>query len=125
MPGDRKAPGSGVIMYHVAEGLPLRPSAPNGSYRVSLIEADDDSLLLRTEYQGGNRGGASDAFGITRSSFRTGEHSRAKAVDGSALPFAISEIAVDAARHRARLRISPASAAGAAAAAAASGCGPC
>jgi hypothetical protein len=75
---------------------------------MSLIEADDDSAMFKTELQGGNRGTASDVFGAGRSTFRSGLHSRAKAVDGSALPFQVTEITVDAAAHRARVRISPA-----------------
>ena len=52
---------------------------------------------------------ASDAFGLTRTSFRAGEHSRAKAIDGSPFAFQITEISVDAGAHRARLRIRPGS----------------
>ena len=105
---DPKLPANGVLIYHVAEQQPTQnPSTLQGSYRVSLIEADDDSTLLRTELQGGNRGTASDAFGITRTSLRPGEHSRAKAIDGVPFGFQITEITIDAAAHRARLRISP------------------
>ena len=106
-PGDGKIPGNGVVMFHVSENLPVFPPTLTSPYRMSLIEADDDSAMFRTEQQGGNRGTASDAFGITKNTFRTGEHSRAMAVDGSPLPFQITEIVVDAAAHRARLRISP------------------
>ncbi len=105
--GDIRLPANGVLIHHIADTRPLHPSS--GAYRVSLIEADDDSLLLRTELQGGNRGQAGDAFGISRTTFRNGEHSRAKAVDGSPLPFAISEISISTAMHRARVRIAPVS----------------
>jgi immune inhibitor A len=105
--GDRRLPGSGVLIYHIAEHLPLRPNVPTGSYRVSLVEADDDSSLFRTEFAGGNRGTASDAFGVTRFSYISGEHTRAKAVDGSPLPFSITEISLNPAQHRASLRIAP------------------
>jgi M6 family metalloprotease-like protein len=106
-PGDEKIPGNGVVMFHVSETLPIFPQTLTSPYRMSLIEADDDSAMFRTELQGGNRGTAGDAFGITRTSFRPGEHSRARAVDGSPLPFQITEITVDAAGRRATLRISP------------------
>lgn len=105
-PGDGKIPGNGVVMFHVAEKLPFFPPNLSSPYRMSLIEADDDSAMFRTELQGGNRGTASDAFGLTRTSFRPGEHSRAKAVDGTPLPFQVTEIAVNAGAHRATVRIS-------------------
>jgi M6 family metalloprotease-like protein len=106
--GDAKVPGNGVVMYHVAQNLPIFPPTPQSSYRMSLIEADDDSAMFKTEVQGGNRGTASDAFGITRTTFRAGQHSRARSVDGTPFPFQITEISVDAGAHRARVRISPA-----------------
>jgi M6 family metalloprotease-like protein len=106
-PGDGKIPANGVLMYHVSENLPFFPPTPQSPYRMSLIEADDDSAMFKTELQGGNRGTASDVFGTSRTTFRPGEHSRARAVDGTPFPFQITEISVDAAAHRARLRISP------------------
>jgi hypothetical protein len=106
-PGDGKIPANGVLVFHVSENLPFFPPTLQSSYRMSLIEADDDSAMFKTEVQGGNRGTASDAFGLTRTSFRSGEHSRAKAVDGTPLRFQITEISVDASAHRARVRISP------------------
>jgi M6 family metalloprotease-like protein len=105
--GDGKIPTSGVVMYHVAQSLPFFPPNLQSPYRMSLIEADDDSSMFRTELQGGNRGVGSDAFGITRSTFRAGQHSRATSVDGTPFPFQITEISVDRAAHKARLRISP------------------
>ena len=105
--GDGKIPGNGVVIYHVAQNLPFFPPNLQSPYRMSLIEADDDSAMFKTELQGGNRGTASDAFGLTRTSFRAGEHSRARAIDGTPFAFQITEIAVDAGAHRARLRISP------------------
>jgi M6 family metalloprotease-like protein len=109
--GDGKVPGNGVVMYHVAQNLPVIAPNLQSPYRMSLIEADDDSSMFRTELQGGNRGTASDAFGLTRTSFRTGEHSRAQAIDGTPLPFQVTGISIEAGAHRARLRIGPAVAA--------------
>jgi M6 family metalloprotease-like protein len=105
--GDGKVPGNGVVMYHIAENLPYFPPNLQSPYRMSLIEADDDSSMFKTELQGGNRGTASDAFGITRNAFRPEQHTRARGIDGTPFPFQITEITVDAAAHRARLRISP------------------
>jgi len=107
-PGDGKIPGNGVVMYHVSQNLPAFPPTLLSPYRMSLIEADDDSAMFWTELQGGNRGTASDAFGLTRNVFRAGQHSRAQAIDGTPFAFQITDISVDAAAHRARLRISPA-----------------
>ena len=106
-PGDSRLPANGVLMFHVAESLPQFPSSLQSPYRVSLIEADDDSSMFKTELQGGNRGTPGDAFGITRTTFRMGEHSRAKAVDGIPFFFEITDIAIDAAAHKARVRIAP------------------
>jgi len=104
---DGKLPASGVLVFHVAESLPVYTQGLNSPYRVSLIEADDDSTLLRTELQGGNRGTPTDAFGVGGSALRPGVHTRARGVDGTPFPFAISSITIDAAAHRARLRIAP------------------
>jgi hypothetical protein len=106
-PGDGKIPGNGVVIYHVAQNLPFFPPNLQSPYRMSLVEADDDSSMFKTELQGGNRGVGGDAFGLTRTTFRAGQHSRARAVDGTPFPFQITEISVNAAAHRARLRISP------------------
>lgn len=109
--GDRRLPANGVLMYYVADSLSQFPSVSRGPYHVSLIEADDDSALFKTEQQGGNRGTAGDVFGGARASFRSGEHSRARTLGGAPLPFAISQIVVDASGHRATFRIAPASSA--------------
>ena len=106
-PGDSRLPANGVIMFHVAESLPQFPATLQSPYKVSLIEADDDSSLFRTELQGGNRGTPGDAFGITRTTFRAGEHSRAKSVDGVPFLFEITGITIDAAAHKARVRVAP------------------
>ena len=105
--GDEVLPANGVLIYHVADSLSFSPASPNDISRVRLIEADDDSALDRTEFRGGDRGSAGDAFGVSRTTFRPGSHSQAVSVDGKPLPFSISEITIDAARHRARVRVSP------------------
>jgi len=106
--GDRTPPAAGVLIYHIAESLPLYPSAgAPRQYRVSLIEADDDSTLLRTEAEGGDRGVSDDAFGVSVSELRPGTHSEAKGIDGVLFPFVISEITLDRTGHLARFRIAP------------------
>jgi hypothetical protein len=74
---------------------------------VSLIEADDDSTLFRTELQGGSRGESEDAFGIGGSRLTPMLHSRARAADGTPFPFEITGVTINAAAHRASLRIAP------------------
>jgi hypothetical protein len=106
-PGDAQLPANGVLIYHVAESLPQLAPNLHSPYRVSLIEADDDSSLFRTEVQGGNRGEPGDAFGITRTTLRPGEHTRARSVDGVPFTFEITDITIDAAAHRARVRVAP------------------
>jgi M6 family metalloprotease-like protein len=105
---DARLPTNGVLITHVAEALTQFPPTLQSPYRVSLIEADDDSTLLRTELEGGNRGAASDAFGVGVTSLRPGIHSRARAVDGTPFRFEITGITIDGAAHRAQVRIAPA-----------------
>lgn len=105
--GDEVPPANGVLIYHVAESLPVNPTTPGVPNRVRLIEADDDSALDRTELNGGNRGMAGDAFGVDRASLRPGEHSRAVAVNGTPFPFEITGITIDAVAQRARVRVTP------------------
>lgn len=105
---DVTLPSNGVLIYRIRPGLPQfpAPTAPR-EYRVMLVEADADSTLRKIESEGGNRGETADAFGGARSSFAPGTHPEATASDGTPLPFQITEISLDPANHRARLRISP------------------
>ena len=104
---DGKLPTNSVLITHVVENVPQFPPTLNSPYRVSLIEADDDSTLLRTELQGGNRGEPDDAFGVGGSSLVPGAHSRARAADGTPFAFAITEVTIHGPGRRATLRISP------------------
>jgi M6 family metalloprotease-like protein len=105
---DQMPPSNGVLIYHVDERVPMNP-APTAArvYRIRLMEADDGDQLIRTEGEGGDRGSATDAFGITRTTFATGAHSGARTTAGAPLPFVITEITIDAANHRATVRIKP------------------
>jgi immune inhibitor A len=104
---DDAPPATGVLIYHVDEALPMFPAltAPR-RYRVQLVEADDGSQLTRIEDEGGDRGSASDAFGISRMQFGTGNHSAAVTTAGAALPFAIREITLKS-NQTATVRIGP------------------
>jgi M6 family metalloprotease-like protein len=104
---DQKLPADGVLITHVVENIPQFPPTLTSPYRVSLIEADDDSTLFRTELQGGSRGESEDAFGIGGSRLTPMLHSRARAADGTPFPFEITGVTINAAAHRASLRIAP------------------
>jgi M6 family metalloprotease-like protein len=105
---DQLPPSNGVLIYHIDERLPAFPAATAPrKYRVRLVEADDGDQLIRTEGEGGDRGAAGDAFGISRKSFGTGTHSGALTTAGAPLPFSITDITIDAANHRATVRIKP------------------
>ena len=105
--GDLRIPGAGVLIYHVNQGLPLVP-APGAvrRYRIDLIEADDDSSLVRVHDEGGNRGVASDAFGPSVTSL-TSAHSEARSTSGQPFPFLIDNISINQSSGTAQLRISP------------------
>ena len=107
--GDGKIPGNGVLISHITESLPFRPAQPTDprTYRVALVEADDDSALVRIDAEGGNRGLLGDAFGRSVTSFATATHSAAKASDGSPLPFRLENISFTAATGKARVRVVP------------------
>ena len=108
-PGDMKIPGDGVIILHITESLPFRPLQPTDPrrYRVALVEADDDSALVRIDGEGGNRGMLADAFGRTVTSFASATHSAAKANSGTPLPFKIDQISFNPAIGKAQVRVVP------------------
>lgn len=105
--GDMMLPGAGVLIHHITESLPIRPALGTDPrlYRVALVEADDDSALVRIEAEGGNRGVLSDAFGRTVTTFSTATHSAARATSGAPLPFRLEEISFNEATHKARVRV--------------------
>lgn len=107
-PGDMKIPGHGVLVSHITETLPFRPAQPTDPrrYRVALVEADDDSALVRIDSEGGNRGVLADAFGRTVTTF-TAAHSAAKTDAGQPLPFRLEGISFDAVTGKARVRVRP------------------
>jgi len=105
--GDLGLPFSGVILYHVNDSLPFYP-LPSAArrYQVQLIEADDDSALVRIDAEGGNRGAAGDAFGHQVRRFGSATHS-ARTTAGNPLPFSIEDITIDARLGRARFFVRP------------------
>jgi immune inhibitor A len=64
---DEDLPASGVLVYHIdpkiAGNRPCETCAQQ--YRVSLLEADGNDGLRLSALQGGNRGEAGDAWGVT------------------------------------------------------------
>jgi len=107
-PIDVTPPAAGVLIYHVAVDLPYYPPVDGPrEYKVSLIEADDNGALLRTDGEGGDRGVAADAFGVLRSELVPGSHSGAVAINGTPFPFSLREIVIDRANHIARFRVAP------------------
>ncbi len=109
--GDAVIPADGILIHDIADSRPTDLGSGGVANRVRLIEADDDSGLVRSELEGGDRGVPGDAFGTTRTSLRPGEHSQAVSVTGLPLPFEITNMTIDRAHHRARVRISPIAAA--------------
>jgi M6 family metalloprotease-like protein len=107
MRGDAGVPGHGVLIYHIHEILPRVPATADEPrrYRVSLVEADDDSALVRIDAEGGNRGVGADAFGPAVTSFSSGQHSRARTLVGLPLPFRLEEISYNGATGRASVRV--------------------
>jgi M6 family metalloprotease-like protein len=61
---DRDLPASGVLVYRINDTIPFKPCREcTPVYGVMLLEADNDSTLVRTDPEGGNRGEAGDAYG--------------------------------------------------------------
>ena len=107
--GDMRIPANGVLISHITESLPFRPAQPTDprKYRVALVEADDDSALVRIDAEGGNRGVANDAFGRSVFEFGSATHSAAKMNSGAPLPFRIQDISFDETAGTARVRVVP------------------
>jgi M6 family metalloprotease-like protein len=107
--GDLGLPGNGVLLYHVDDSLSFRPNpTAKRQYRVQLIEADDDSALVRIDSENGNRGTAGDAFGKGVNAFAHATHSMARRTNGDPLPWTISSIQIDPAGGRAKITVRPA-----------------
>ena len=95
---DLDLPSSGVLILHidpkVSGNQPCATCAQ--TYRVSLLEADGNDGLRRTELQGGNRGEPGDAWGFAgpgRLSARTYPSTRLNS--GASSPVTIYEISLE------------------------------
>ncbi|MCH7905726.1 MAG: hypothetical protein IH944_14315, partial [Armatimonadetes bacterium] len=65
---DAGLPSSGVLMYHWdTEGARRPPRGTDGHYLFAMVEADGRTDLRLTSLNGGNRGEASDAWGLDAS----------------------------------------------------------
>jgi hypothetical protein len=62
---------------------------------------------LRLDSENGNRGAASDAFGISVKTFSYATHSMARRSNGARLPWKISAIHIDVARGLATITVTP------------------
>ena len=111
--GDLRIPGAGVLIHHVTESLPMYPinAGVPRQYRYDLVEADDDSSLVRLDAEGGNRGVIGDAFGNTVTAFKPGSHSEARTASGLNITFQIDNISIDQVAGTASVRIGPATSA--------------
>ncbi len=94
---DSDLPAAGVLVYHIDPQIPgNRPcsSCPQ-VYRVALVEGDGNGSLTRTFPQGGNRGEAGDAWGITGpQQLANGTTPSTRLNSGARSPVTIYEIAV-------------------------------
>lgn len=59
---DADLPAGGVLVYHITQGIGYPCATCPRIYPYMLEEADDDSALVRTHAEGGNRGVAGDVF---------------------------------------------------------------
>jgi M6 family metalloprotease-like protein len=105
--GDVGIPGAGVLIYHITESIPFRPTLATDPklYRVALVEADDDSALVELDSEGGNRGVLADAFGGAVTTFSPATHSAARKSNGEPLPFRIEQISFSLATRKASVRL--------------------
>jgi M6 family metalloprotease-like protein len=110
---DLDLPLPGVLIYHVDLDRPIpRPATGPRLYRVSLLEADGNSGLVRTATEGGNRGEAGDVFGNDPGLRVTNAGTPSTRLNsGGATPVALYGITIgpDSARVRVSTTVIPAS----------------
>lgn len=106
---DAALPTAGVMIYrwNTAAGLRPPPAGPK-LYRISLLEADGDSTLLRIHADGGNRGEISDVFATDGShgGLSAGTHPGTHLADRTLTTVTIHGITIE--EGRARLVVSTA-----------------
>ena len=65
---DHQIPAEGVLLYKQDLTASRRPDpTTNDPYFITVLEQDDNNGLLRNSYEGGNRGEAGDAWGVSNS----------------------------------------------------------
>ena len=104
---DAGLPASGILVYHVQTGrgfLPC-PTCPR-TYSYATVEADGDSALVRQEPQGGNRGAAGDAWGISKNLLDDTTIPSTRLNSGVSSWLKLSKMTVDAAQGVARVTVS-------------------
>jgi M6 family metalloprotease-like protein len=106
---DANLPGSGLLIYHVKhDRAPTPPTCVAFCTQPPLlIEADANDGLLLTMDAGGNKGEASDAFGVLgHTEFSAETDPPAAGANGLLTTLRVSEIQIDEAARVARFRIS-------------------
>ena len=74
---DHQIPAEGVLMYKQDLTASRRPDpATNDPYFLTVLEQDNNNGLLRNSYEGGNRGEAGDAWGVSSPSGKQSASSR-------------------------------------------------
>ncbi len=95
---DQDLPASGVLIYHVdpkVSGNRPCDTCPQ-VYRVGLLEADGNDSLRRSFLQGGNRGEAGDAWGVTGpGSLTPNSHPSSRLTSGEMSRVTIYEVRVE------------------------------
>jgi M6 family metalloprotease-like protein len=100
---DSALPADGVLFYKQDASASRAPN-PTGSdpYYLSLLEQDGNSGLLRTFFEGGNRGEAGDAWGVGGVSGKLHAESLTPLLlsSGNATSVTVHEVSVQAGRAR-------------------------
>ncbi|RMH16699.1 MAG: hypothetical protein D6701_08480 [Gemmatimonadetes bacterium] len=108
---DRVLPAPGVLVYHRDELWQTRTSEPGQPppYPYYVVEADGDFNLRRVEAEGGNRGEASDVFGLPGAAASLGQFGFPSTAShsGAVTPVIIHEISFAAGEARVRVTTDP------------------
>ena len=104
---DISLPSSGLLVYHIetARGFLPCPTCPR-TYSYALLEADGDSALVRVETAGGNRGAATDAYGVTRFKIDDTTIPSTRLNTGASTWVRLSGMIIDVAQGVARITVS-------------------
>ncbi len=103
---DAQLPADGVMIYHQDFQGAFRPDpASTTPYFMSVVEQDDNDGLVRNSYEGGNRGEATDAWGVDGLDRKLNGLTSPSTLrhDGTASTVAFHSLVVEAGRARLRL----------------------